>query len=374
VGGAVGSTEVACRRRTGSRVSFFRGSERAGGIPSKRPRLRAHGTGVRRRLLSGFLLLAGVFVAGTVGYHLIEGASLWDAFYMTAITLTTVGYHEVFPLSRVGQGFTIALLFAGLGLLFFVALELVRWLLEGELRELLGHARRSRMIERLSGHEIVCGWGRMGQAVVAELIRDGRAVVVVERQADKLRRLREMRLHALEGDATSESILRAAGVARARGLVVCLNDDANNVYTVLTARSLSPNLFIVARAGGEGAESRMFRAGANRVVNPYQLGGIRLAHLLVKPAVVDFLDLSLSPVGEELEIEQLRLAGAGPLIGTTLAEVDLRKRWGVGVVAVQRATQLFPTPAPDFRLEAGDVLVVIGSRERLARFEAEVCV
>ncbi len=329
---------------------------------------------MRRRLLSGLAILAGVFVAGTVGYHLIEGASFWDAFYMTAITLTTVGYREVFPLSRVGQGFTILLLVSGLGLLFFVALEVVRLLLEGELREFLGHARRSKMIERLSGHEVVCGWGRMGETVVEELLRQKRAVVVVERNPERLRRLREKAIPALEGDATNEATLRAAGVERARGLVACLHDDANNLYTVLTARSMNPNLFIVVRAGGDGAEDRMRRAGANRVVNPYQLGGTRLALLLVKPAVVDFLDLSLGPTGEELAIEQVRLAGVGPLCGVTLVDADLRKRWGIGVVAVQRGSQLHPNPDSDFRLDAGDVLVVLGPRDRLARFETEVCV
>jgi len=136
---------------------------------------------VRRNLLRAAALLAGIFLVGTVGYRAIEGASWWDAFYMTVITLTTVGYAEVFPLSRLGEAFTVLLLLIGLGLLLLVVTEAVRWVFEGELREMLGHARRSRMMERMSGHEVVCGWGRMGQSVVAELVRGGRSFVVVER-------------------------------------------------------------------------------------------------------------------------------------------------------------------------------------------------
>lgn len=328
---------------------------------------------MRRRLTRAFGFLAAVFAAGTVGYRLIEGAGWWDSFYMTAITLTTVGYGEVFPLSHAGQVFTVLLLFAGLGLLLLVATEVGRWALEGELQRMLGHARRSRMIERMSDHEIVCGWGRMGQSVVGELARGGRQVVVVERDPVKLRRLQEARVHVIEGDATSEAVLRAAGVVRARGLVACLNDDAHNVYTVLTARSLNPDLFIVARAGEEGAEARILRAGANRVVNPYYLGGVRLAHLLVKAAVVEFLDLSLSPAGEHLALEQVRLTPASPLAGSTIADASLRKRWGVGVVAIQRGAELVPNPEPEARLEAGDTLVVLGDPKQLARFETEAC-
>jgi len=203
---------------------------------------------------------------------------------MTAITVTTVGYREVFPLSREGQVFTVALLLAGLGILFFVLTEAARWLFEGELRGLFERARRSRMIDRLSGHEIVCGCGRMGYTVVLELRREGRTLVAVDRDSETIHRLRETGILVLEGDGTTEAVLRAAGVERARGLVACLDDDAHNVYTVLTARSLAPRLFIVARAADEGAEDRLRRAGADRVVNPYRLGGARLAQLLVGPS------------------------------------------------------------------------------------------
>jgi voltage-gated potassium channel len=318
-------------------------------------------------------LLVLVFAGGTIGYRLIEGAGWWDAFYMTVITLTTVGYREVFPLSRAGEVFTALLLFAGLGLILLVAMEIGRTVLEGELRQVLGQARRSRMIGSLSGHEIVCGWGRMGKAVVEELRRAHRAVVVIEEQQEKVQRLRGLGVPVVAGDATTEVTLRTAGIERARGLVACLNDDAHNVYTVLTARSLNPDLFIVARAGEEGADARMLRAGANRVVSPYRHGGVRLAHVLMKPTVVDFLDVSLRPGSDvSLELQQLVLPSAAPLVGKTLAEADLRRRWKVGVVAVQRDATIFPNPEADFAFRGGDVLVILGTRSALDDFET-VC-
>ncbi|MEW6337030.1 MAG: potassium channel protein [Acidobacteriota bacterium] len=322
------------------------------------------------RLARSALFLAAIFAGGTLGYGLIEGASWWDAFYMTAITLTTVGYGEVFPLSRTGEVFTVAVLFSGFGLLLLVATDLGRSVVEGELQSYLGHMRRTRMLGKMSGHEIVCGWGRMGQAAVAELLRNHKQVVVVESNAEKTRRLEELGIPTVAGDATAEAVLKAAGVERARGLVACLNDDAHNVYTVLTARSLNPKLHIVARAGEEGADARLLRAGANRVVNPYHHGGVRLAHLLSRPAVVDFVDFSLGPADASgLQVEQLRVDGASTLAGRTLAEVDLRRRCGVGVVALRRGEQLIPNPEPDLGIAPGDVLVVVGSGTQLARFE-----
>jgi voltage-gated potassium channel len=214
----------------------------------------------------------------------------------------------------------------------------------------------------------------MGQAVAAELRRAERPCVVIERNPDKVRRLQELGINVIAGDATSEPVLRSAGIARARGLVACLNDDAHNVYTVLTARALNPALFIVARATEEGAEARILQAGADRAVNPYHLGGLRLAHLLLKPAVVDFLDVSLGPAGKELQLAQVGIPAASPAAGRTLAELDMRRRTGIAVTAVRRGDALFPNPEASLRLEAGDVLVVLGTPPQLESFESVVTV
>ncbi len=327
---------------------------------------------MRTFLARSAALLAAILVFGTFGYRLTQHVPWWEAFYMTVLTLTTVGFNEISSLTRAGQVLTVVLLFAGLGVILLVVTEVGRWVVGGELRDVLGHVRRLRMIESFSGHEIVCGWGRMGQAVVDELRRTRRDVVVVENKPDKVAKLRAADIPVVHGDATSEAALKAAGIERARGLVACLNDDAHNVYTVLTARSLNPELFIVARAGEEGAEGRLLRAGANRVVSPYRHGGARLAHVLMKPAVVDFLDLSLRPDEVGLELQQLVVRTGAPLVGKTLAEADLRRRWKVAVVAVRRGETLFPNPETDFAFAGGDVLVILGARAALDEF-AGVC-
>ena len=323
----------------------------------------------RTPIVRPIVLVAGILVVGTVGYRTLEDASWWDAFFMTVITVTTVGYEEEVPLSRDGEIFTSVLLFAGLGLMLFLLTELSRSAVDGEIRQFLGRARRSRMIERLEDHEIVCGYGRMGRAAVAELRRAGRPVVVIDHSGERVRGLEEEGIAAIAGDGTSESVLKAANIVRARGLVSCLSDDAHNVYTVLTARSLNPKLFIVARATNEGAEGRILQAGADRVVNPYGLGGTRLAHLLVKPAIVNFFDASLD--GGDFQLDQVSLWSGSPIVNRTLADADDRQRWGLGVVAVQRGARVFENPPPEFELQVGDVLVVFGSRDRIATFEAQ---
>jgi voltage-gated potassium channel len=328
---------------------------------------------MRSRLARSALFLLGIFAGGTVGYRVIEHAPWWDCFYMTAITLTTVGYREVFPLSWAGEAFTVVLLLAGLGAILTVATHIGRTVLEGELQEILGKARRSRMIGNLSGHQIVCGCGRVGLAVAQELKAAGKGVVVIEMSTDKAHEVRELGFPVVIGDATNEATLKAAGIERAHGLVACLNDDARNVYTVLTARSMSPDLVIVARASEDGADRRLLRAGATRVVNPYLHGGVRLAHILLKPNVVDFLDVSLTSGTLGLELEQLHIGAGNILAGRTLAEADLRRRCGVGVVAVWRNGTLHPNPEAAFPLAEGDVLVVLGTRESLESFEDIIC-
>ena len=311
-----------------------------------------------------------MFAGGTVGYRYIEGASWWESFYMTVITLTTVGYGEEFPLSRWGEAFTALLLLSGVGVFLFVMTEIGRTVLEGELQELWGRRRRSRMINQMSGHQIVCGFGRMGRAVVDELRRSGAQVVVIDRVRERLDGLRDGNVPTVLGDATLETTLRQAGIERARGLVACLKDDAPNVYTVLTARALSRDLFIVARATEDDAEQRVHQAGANRAVNPYQLGGHRLARLLVKPTIVGFLDASLGRGEAELLLEERTLAQDSTLVGQSLIDANLQKRYGLGIVALQRGDEFIPNPPAELTLEHGDVIVLLGTPEQLSRLDA----
>ena len=192
---------------------------------------------------------------------------------------------------------------------------------------------------------------------------------VVDSRVLRMQELAETGFPTVAGDATLEATLLSANVQHAGGLVSCLSDDAHNVYTVLTARTLNPDLFIVARATEEGAERRILQAGANRVVNPYHLGGARLAHLVVKPAIVNFFDASVD--GSDLQLDQTSLGASNSLVGQTLAEAKVRQRWGLGVVAVQRDTVVVASPPADFRLRAGDVLVVFGSRQQIEGFDKD---
>ncbi len=209
----------------------------------------------------------------------------------------------------------------------------------------------------------------MGRAVVDELRHAGRQVVVIDSRVSRMHELAETGLPTVAGDATLEATLLSANVQHARGLVSCLNDDAHNVYTVLTARTLNPALFIVARATEEGAERRILQAGADRVVNPYHLGGARLAHLVVKPAIVNFFDASVD--GPELQLDQTSLGPNSSVVGHTLSEANVRQGWGLSVVAVQRGDDVVPNPPADFRLQSGDVLVVFGSRQQIKAFDEE---
>ena len=325
--------------------------------------------GPRKAISRAIVLILAVFVAGTLGYRAIEGSSWWDAFYMTVITVTTVGFSEEFPLSETGELFTVLLLFSGLGLLLFLVTETSRSVLEGELGRYLGRVRSFRMIDRMIGHDIVCGYGRMGRAVVDELRRAGHTVVIVDRSSERVRCAEELGVATIVGDATSEEVLRSANLLQARGLVACLNDDAHNVYTVITARSLKPDILIVARATEESAADRIRLAGADRVVNPYQLGGFRLAHLVVKPEIANFFDPSLA--GGDLQLDQSSLRADSPVVGQTLGDSDFRQTWGLSVVAVQRGGDVTANPGPMFKLVAGDVVVVFGSRTRISEFDKQ---
>jgi len=238
-------------------------------------------------------LVAAVLATGTVGYMVIEGAGTLDALYMTAITLTTVGYREVFPLGDAGRVFTMLLALGGIGVIFVIATNLARAMLDTDVRRLIGLRRDMGMIKSLNRHIVVCGYGRTGRAVVDVLSEHGAPFAVVELETKRCRDLEDRRAAVVQGDATQEAVLRAAGVDRAATLIMCLADDAHNVYAILLARQLNPQITIIARAVDDGTEERLRLAGADRVLNPYRVGGTRLAITVLKPTVVDFVEASL---------------------------------------------------------------------------------
>lgn len=323
----------------------------------------------RRVLLRSLGLGLAVIGFGTVGYMTIEDQSLLDAFYMTAITVTTVGFREAFPLSAEGKAFTIMLSFGGISVILVIASEFARAMLDTDVRRMIGLRRDLSMIKKLNNHIVVCGHGRMGHAVVEVLRERGIDFAVVELDQERSRVLEDDHQPVVRGDATNEKDLIAAGIDRAATLIACLADDAHNVYTILIAKQLNPDITVIARAVEDGAEDRLKLAGADRVLNPYRDGGTRLAITALKPTVTDFLEASLGGSSVELELTEVVVHPSSDLAGKTLAGAEVRQRFGIIVVALKRGEESTFNPGPHEMIEAGDVLVALGPTQALERIE-----
>jgi voltage-gated potassium channel len=318
------------------------------------------------------LLLASAIAGGTIGYVVIEGWSAWDAFYMTIITVTTVGYREVHDLSRAGQVFTVVLLLGGVGAALYTFTLLATVVVEGGLPKRLQRRRHRRMIETVTEHFIICGYGRIGRIVAREFQRQNIPLVVIERDPQRLQAAMEDGALAVEADASREDVLKRVGIDRARGLIAAVGSDAENVYAVLSARVLRPDLFIVGRAETEDATIKLKRAGADRVISPYQIGARQMAQTALRPAVVDFVDLATGTDNLDLSMEEVAIAARSTLVDQTLLDANLRQRFGVIVVGIQRTTgHMEFNPAPDGTIHAGDKLVVLGRAASLKQLGME---
>jgi voltage-gated potassium channel len=317
-------------------------------------------------------LLAVVTLAGTLGYMVIEGWSAWDAFYMSAITITTVGYREIHELSFAGQVWTVILLFSGVGSALYVFTLLASVVVEGGLPLRLQKRRQARMLTTIKDHFIVCGYGRIGSIIASQLRQQNVPFVIIDRDPARLQAAMMDGLLAVQADASHEDVLKRVGIETARGLIAAVGTDAENVYTVLSARVLRPDLFIVGRAEGEDASRKLLRAGANRVVSPYQIGAVQMAQTAIRPAVVDFMTLATSSDNLELAMEEITIESVSALVDKSLLEANLRQRFGVIVVAIQRQDRRMDfNPEPDTAIRAGDKLVVLGRPHSLRRLEVE---
>lgn len=325
--------------------------------------------------LRAFLLALTVpvllLVVGTGGYMVVEGWNAFDALYMSAITVTTVGYLEVHPLSAAGRIFTIAYLLVGVFSLFYVATAIIRSIVSGEVRAQLGRQLMERTLSTIEGHVVVCGLGRMGHIVCQEFSNMEMPFVVIDRDPALVENLNIPHGIGLAGDATSDDVLRKAGVERARTLVTVAASDADNLYIVMSARLMSDKLHIVARAADEEAEKKLKRAGANRVVSPYVIGGQRVAQAVLRPAVLDFIELATREDYLELQIEEVTIGPRGSLVGAQIKDNRIRQELGIMVVAVRKPNgQMMFNPTPDTTLEAGDVVIALGHKDQLARLTA----
>lgn len=327
-----------------------------------------------RQLQLSLLLLLCLVAVGTVGYMWLEGMAWIDALYMTIITLTTVGFGEVKPLTPKGRMFTIALIILGVSVAAWAVRNAVEVVLGEQFWMSVSQRRLEEQLATVRDHYIVCGYGRMGQQIVRDLRARREPFVVIDTSPEASEVLMKQDILHIIGDATQDSVLIQAGVERARGLVAALSGDADNVLAVLTARGLNPNLLIVARASSEAAESKLRRAGADRVVSPYVIGGHRLALALLRPAVHDFLN-HLFHIGESeearnIDIGEVHVRESSPFAGQTLVECDLRRVYHLTVIAIQKPDGSFVfTPDAHHRIQVGETLIVIGRPDSIYMLE-----
>jgi voltage-gated potassium channel len=286
-------------------------------------------------------------------------------------TITTVGYQEVHPLSPAGRAFTIVIILGGVGTFFYGFTQFTALIAGGHFAERRERRRHVRMLDNLTDHFVLCGFGRMGEIIAREFSRQHVPFIVIERDPDRVHSAIEQGFLAVEADASNEDVLRRVRIDRARGLVAAVSTDAENVYAVLSARLMKPDLFIVGRAETDDARAKLKRAGADRVISPYHIGGLQLAQTALRPAVVDFVTLATSSDNMELNLEQVHLTAGSPLVGRSLLDAGLRQKYGVVVVGIRRQDgQMDFNPAPEASMRAGDDLVVLGRSDSLRKLEA----
>ncbi len=323
-----------------------------------------------RRLLPAAALLLVIIVIGIVGYSAIEHWPLLDSAYMVVITLFTIGFEEVHPLSAAGRVFTIFLVVFGVGTAVYIAGKAVETIVEGEI---FGHQRKKRMAREIAGmkdHYIICGFGRVGHEVARGLEAAKIPYVVIDNKPSTVEELEPRKIPNIVDEATSDDALLQAGIQRARGLVACSDSDTTNVYVTLSARALNRNLFIVARAGLRDTEKKLTMAGANRVISPYSIAGRRMAIMATSPVTSDFLDLVTHGGQIEFSLHEIQIPSTSPLHSKNLGEADIRGTTGMTVLAIRRADGSFDLqPNPSSKIGTGDILVAIGTVEQAGRLQ-----
>lgn len=320
----------------------------------------------------GFLvLILGIIVFGTAGYMIIEGWTAFDSFYMTMITIATVGFGETHPLSNWGRLFTVLLIMLAVTVLAYGLSSSIEYVVTGQLLVHFTKNRHMTIIQDLTNHFIVAGYGRVGQEVALALQQENLPFVVVEPSPENIERAAAAGCLVVQGTATEDENLLQAGIERARGIICATGSDATNVYIVLTARGLNSNLFIISRASDESSEAKLLRAGADRVISPYILSGRRMANLAVRPFVVNFLDVTGSAGVLEKTLEEIMVEEGSIIANRTIGEIDLGSRTGALVLALYRSTgELLTNPRTDTLLEVGTRMIVLGTRDALDVTEA----
>lgn len=326
----------------------------------------------RREILLASLALLVLFAVGTVGYALLEGWTWMDGLYMTFITLSTIGFQEVQTLSDAGRLFTLGLGITGIGLLTFVVARSAQLLLASErLRE----RRIMKKIDKLSDHYIICGYGRVGQRLAEDLQAAGRSCVVVEIAEEEIAELRKENLLYVQGNAEEDEVLTQAGIDRARGLILALPEDSSNVFVALTAREMNPDLLILARTVDHDNRSKLLNAGADKVIAPSEVGADRMAQVVLRPNVDQFMERVLHANALSLQIDEVKVHRSAPLAGQSLAESNFRQQFDavvIGIISAETGDMTF-NPTPSSRIGPGDILIVLGDSDVIQTLREQVC-
>jgi voltage-gated potassium channel len=324
----------------------------------------------RKRFILIVSALLVTQLGGTLGFILIEHYPVFDAFYMTLITISTVGYGEVHPLSYAGRIFNSFLIFFGVTVMLLAVGGMTQAIIELELNQYFGKRRTKKMIDHLKDHYIVCGFGRVGRGAASELQRAGAKFLVVDRGEEKVEWAMKLGMLAVLADATDDVTLREAGVLRAKGLIATLQSDADNLFVILSAKALKPSLLVSARIASEQSEKKMRLAGADYVFAPYDMTGNRMAQVMLKPHVSQFIDFTTKDIGLDVGIEQVRVSATCEFASKTLQQMQIRRDLGVIVLAIRKTDgrMLFNPPA-EAEIEGGDFLIAMGESANLRRLE-----
>ena len=322
---------------------------------------------LRRRLILIAIALASVLSGGTIGFMWIEHYPVFDAFYMTLTTVTTVGYAEIRALSHAGRVFNSFLIMVGVTTIFLAVGAMTQTLIELELNQFFGKRRVRNMIDKLEGHIILCGFGRVGRGAAAELRKAGASFVVIDHNDERVERAIKAGMLAVLADASRDETLRDVGITRAKGLIATLASDADNLFVILSAKTLNPSLQLSARIAEESSEQKMRRAGADFVFAPYNTTGHRMAQAMLKPHVLQFLDFT-EQQGVDVEIEQVRVTDRSTFAGRTLADVQIRHESGVVILALRKSSgEMLFNPSPEAKMSAGDHLIAMGDASHLQK-------
>jgi voltage-gated potassium channel len=326
-----------------------------------------------KKLRIAFLGLISIFFVGALGYHLIEGWTYSEALYTTVITLSTVGYGDFYPATAAGRFFTVILIIFGVGTMLYTVGLLTEIMVEGRFRMLTGRGRLEKMIGKLNNHYIICGCGRIGHLISAELMEEKVPFVVIDNNQEVIQKFEDEGMIFYKGDSTQDKTLIAAGIKRAKGIVCALPSDAENLYVILTAKELNPNIYVLSRSEEEESEHRLLRAGADRVISPYKLGGTRMAMAILRPAMLDFIEITTRRQSLELRMEEFEICDGSPIIGTSLKDSDIRHHYGLIVVAIKKDSgKMIFNPYANYTIEKGDKLIAMGEDENMKRF-SQVC-